>query len=55
MILHPLSAFRAMSKAAQEIYDEISKANQFESSILYLVRFISMQFELCENICDGIN
>ena len=33
MILHPLSAFRAMSKAAQEIYDEISHKGTVEKKL----------------------
>ena len=33
MILHPLSAFRAMSKAAQEIYDEISQKGTVEKKL----------------------
>ena len=33
MILHPLSAFRAMSKAAQEIYDEISLRGTVEKKL----------------------
>ena len=33
MILHPLSAFRAMSKAAQEIYDEISHRGTVEKKL----------------------
>jgi len=33
MILHPLSAFRAMSKAAQEIYDEISCKGTVEKKL----------------------
>ena len=33
MILHPLSAFRAMSKAAKEIYDEISQKGTVEKKL----------------------
>ena len=33
MILHPLSAFRAMSKAAQEIYEEISQKGTVEKKL----------------------
>ena len=33
IILHPLSAFRAMSKAAEEIYNEISKEGTVEKKI----------------------
>ena len=33
MILHPLSAFRAMSKAAKEIYDEISHKGTVEKKL----------------------
>ena len=33
MILHPLSAFRAMSKAAQEIYNEISDKGTVEKKL----------------------
>ena len=33
MILHPLSAFRAMSKAAQEIYEEISHKGTVEKKL----------------------
>ena len=33
IILHPLSAFRAMSKAAEEIYNEISKEGTIEKKI----------------------
>ena len=33
MILHPLSAVRAMSKAAQEIYDEISQKGTVEKKL----------------------
>ena len=33
MILHPLSAFRAMSQAAQEIYDEISQKGTVEKKL----------------------
>ena len=33
MILHPLSAFRAMSKAAQEIYNEISHKGTVEKKL----------------------
>ena len=33
IILHPLSAFRAMSKAAQEIYDEISQKGTVEKKL----------------------
>ena len=33
MILHPLSAFRAMSQAAEEIYSEISKKGTVENKL----------------------
>ena len=33
MILHPLSAFRAMSKAAQEIYEEIAQKGTVEKKL----------------------
>ena len=33
MILHPLSAFRAMSKAAQEIYEELSHKGTVEKKL----------------------
>ena len=33
MILHPLSAFRAMSKAAQEIYEEITQKGTVEKKL----------------------
>ena len=33
MILHPLSAFRAMSKAAEEIYNEISNQGTVEKKL----------------------
>ena len=33
MILHPLSAFRAMSKAAEEIYNEISHQGTVEKKL----------------------
>ena len=33
MVLHPLSAFRAMSQAAEEIYSEISKKGTVENKL----------------------
>ena len=58
IILHPLSAFRAMSKAAEEIYNEISKEGTVEKKIekmqsrdeLYSVRNYHTYEEKIDNL-----